>query len=621
MDIFTLDYETYYDDQYTLKKLTTEEYVRHPRFEALCLGVRFPDGTKTWVPQEHIPAFFGSYDWSKIAVLHHHAHFDGLIHTHHYGMRPKMYFDTLSMARTVLGNHVSKSLESLAKRFGLQSKSVPYGMFKGRNWINLYPHERQAIGDGAINDCDLNWEIFKRLANGFPAEEYTIIDHTVRMFTEPQVYGDTPMLDGIVAYEEERKANMLRELGISEEDLQSADKFVRLLRDLDIEPEYKQGKNGLIPAIARTDDFMKSLLADGDEMVSTLAEARIAVKSTLMETRAGRMADMSRRGAMCVYLAYAAAHTNRFGGGDSLNWQNLPRVKKETPKHLVLRGAISAPADHMIVAPDKAQIECRIVNWLAAVVAGNDPTENTTLAAFREGRDVYGEAASRFYKQAMTKDTHPKERQLFKQVELGCGYGLGAPRFVLYARSGVGGPPIHLTPEESQAAIQFYRDEHPDVVGLWATARRMIPFLAGAGHEDIPLGPCRIFHGYVLLPNGLKLHYPDLQFNFTYADGNVFEDWSYQTRNGRTKLYGGKLIENIVQALARIDVTQSWKRIWDLSGMRPWLSTHDDLAYIVHKSIAKDANVWMIEQMRVVPEWLKGCPLDAESEPSERYVK
>lgn len=621
MQILTLDFETYFDADYTLKRMTTEEYVRSPLFEALCLGVRFPDGSCTWIAQENIRAFLASYDWTKTAVLHHHAHFDALILSHHYGIRPCFIFDTLSMARAKLGNHVSKSLGSLAKMYGLEEKSVPYDMFKGRRWMNLYEHERQALGDGACGDCRINFDLFQRLGNGFPSEEFGVIDDTVRMFTEPQVYGDTPMLDGIIVHEEERKQRLLSGLGIDQSDLRSADKFVRILTDLEIDVEYKQGKNGLLPAIAKTDEFMKSLLADPDEFVSTLAEARLAVKSTLAQTRAGRMANMSRRGPMCVYLAYAAAHTLRFGGGDSMNWQNLPRIKPDLPMELVLRNCIAAPADHMIVAPDSSQIECRIVNWLAAVSAGNDPKDNSVLQAFAAGRDVYGEAASKFYGRTIDKKTDPLERQLFKNTELGCGFGMGAPKFQSWLRAGVSGPPVFIELSQAQGVIQFYRDDHPDVQRLWARARSLITHLAGFGSEGMTIGPVKIMDGYIEGPNGLRLLYPGLEFNYTYPNGDVLQDWSYQTRNGRSKLYGGKLVENIVQFLARIVVTQAWGRIRAKTGLRPWLSTHDDLAYIIHKDHAKDANNYFIGEMRQTPEWMPGIPLDAESEPSERYVK
>lgn len=612
MDILTLDYETAFGDNFTLKKMTTEAYVRDPRFEALLLGYRLPDGTCGWVGQEHIPAFLGSFDWSKTAVLHHHAHFDALISAHHYGVRPVMIFDTLSMARAILGNHMRASLDFLSKYFGFEAKSVPYEMFKNRAWANLYPHERQMLGDGAAGDCRITWSIFQKLAEGFPMEEYEIISDTVKMFTEPQVVGDVQLLDALMIREEEKKSLLMQQLGVTETDLQSADKFVELLNELEVDVEWKPGKNGPIPAIAKTDDFMKALVASDDELIATLAEARLAVRSTLQESRAGRMGDMARRGAMCVYIAYAAAHTLRFGGGDKMNWQNFPRVNPEKPGSGDLRASVCAPEGYSIVAPDLSQIECRILNYVAG--------EETVLEAFRGRRDVYAEAASRFYGQPINKQSHPLQRQLFKQVELGCGYGLGAPRFAIYAKSGVGGPPIHLTHDEAQAAIQFYRDDHPNVVGYWGQAKRIITHLAGLGGSPIPWGPMEINEGYIKLPNGLKLQYPGLDFNHSEGE-NMFEGWSYRTRNGRTKLYGGKLVENVVQALARVVVTQAWLRIKKGCGLRPWLSTHDDLAYLVEDKYAVEANAWMIEEMKKAPEWLPGIPLDAEGEPSKRYVK
>src|SRR6266851_1147132 len=111
-----LDFETYYDADYTLKKLTTEEYIRDQRFEALCLGVS-ENGEKSYYGQEEIEPYLWSLQRSDAAVICHHTHFDGLILTHHFGFIPSLWLDTLSMSRAVHGLNAKHSLEALAKHY------------------------------------------------------------------------------------------------------------------------------------------------------------------------------------------------------------------------------------------------------------------------------------------------------------------------------------------------------------------------------------------------------------------------------------------------------------------------------------------------------------------------
>jgi hypothetical protein len=414
MKTLVLDFETFFSNDFTLKSLTTEAYIRDPQFEAHCLGVYNPEtGIKTWMPQEQIPAFIASVDWTQTAVLAHHAHFDGLIFSHHYGMKPAFWFDTLCMARAIHGNHISVSLANLLKIYGVPEKTVPYDAFKGRRWMNIEPGLRAELGAGAADDCAKTWAIFQKMLPGFPKEELRIIDMTVRMFTEPKLVGDVEELQRIQADEWTRKEELVQQLGISKADLNSADKFAALLESLGVEVEYKTTPTGnLIPAIAKTDPFMKELENDADPTVAALATARLEIRSTIDQTRAGRIAGMAARGRLPVYLQYYGAHTSRWSGGDKVNLQNLRRGGD-------IRKAISAPEGFLIFEPDFSQIEARILLWLAG--------QFDQLDAFRQGRDLYSEMASEFYGFPVTK-AMPAERGTGKQLILSC---LGPDTLVL----------------------------------------------------------------------------------------------------------------------------------------------------------------------------------------------
>jgi DNA polymerase len=163
MKIITLDFETYFDQDYSLSKLSTEEYVRDPRFEVHGFAVRWPNGVTEWWHD------FADWDDVKVddcAILAHHVQFDGLILSHHFGVKPAAWLDTLSMARLLLGNHVSHSLDGIREHMGLPAKRTPYNLFKGKHWDELDIATQQAVEDGCIDEVESIWCIFNRFMRG-----------------------------------------------------------------------------------------------------------------------------------------------------------------------------------------------------------------------------------------------------------------------------------------------------------------------------------------------------------------------------------------------------------------------------------------------------------------------
>jgi hypothetical protein len=588
MNILTLDFETYFDDEYTLKKMTTEAYVRDPRFEALGLGMQLNGGEKTWIHGPAIKRALAQYDWSKYAVLAHHAHFDGLILAHHYGVKPHVWLDTLSMARLQLGNHISVSLDSLSRHYALMAKSVPYDLFKGKRLAELDSNVLELLGSGCLDDVSLTFDIFQRLAVNFPQEEYRVIDMTVRMFTEPQLIGDTDVFAKVWVDEAERKKALLSTLDLEAGDLQSADKFAALLEAEGVEPERKPGKNGEIYAFAKTDQFMVDLLEHEDERVRTLAECRLGQKSTLDQTRAERLGFMATRGPMPVYLKYCGAHTTRWSGGDSLNWQNLKRGS-------ALRKGCLAPAGHKIIKADKSQIECRILNYAAE--------QWDVIERFKNNVDPYTGIASQFYGREITRD-HPAERGVGKQLELSCGYGAGADTIVRTAARGTYGPPVKLSRDEGLAARDLYRSTHPGVVNYWKQASRLISALAGT-NRPTQWGPLIVDTEVVHL-EGIPIFYPELHF---HRDEEGEGYWRYKSRKGWVKLYGGKLVENVVQFMSRVDMSQSLLRILARTSIRPAQLEHDAAVWVVPDRLVEPFKVVVEEEMTRAPAWLPEIPL------------
>ncbi len=601
MNFITLDFETYFDKDYTLSKLTTEEYVRDPRFKVHCYATKHGKELTLPVPRTVISmapeTHFAPYWKRGVAILCHHAQFDGLILNHHYGIRPAFWFDTLSMARLVLPHLKSHSLEALAAHFGLPAKTVPYNEFKGVR--NLPSELYNNLAEGCKHDVELTFQIFKRLLPSVPAEELRVIDATIRMFTEPCLELDKPRLGAYLAKTQKDKTDVLTALGVTRDQLQSSARFAEILESLGVAaPNKTSPKGNTIFAFAKTDEGMKQLLEHENGTVAALAAARLGQKSTLGETRSRALLGMQDRGALCVYLKYCGAHTTRWSGGDSLNWQNFTRGSE-------IRNSILAPEGSRLVIIDLAQIECRVLNWLAG--------EETILQAFREGRDLYAEGATRFYGRNITK-ADKTERHLGKTLELGCGYGMGWSKLQYTCRGGaLGGAPINLTDSESQRAITSYRASHPAVVRLWKQGDAMLGYLmSGVYYTDLNWGPMRIDKQRICLPNGAALDYS----NLTIVDG----EYATITRKGTTKIYGAKLVENIVQALSRVVLSQAMLKIIE-RGWRVVLCCHDELVMVAPIEKAQECLAECLQIMKTPPAWAAGLPLDAEGWVSERYSK
>lgn len=612
MQIITLDFETYFDGDYSLKKMTTESYIRDPRFEVLGVAIRWNEyadakcNETIWYSDD-IKNYLYQIDWDNTACLCHHAQFDGLILSHHYGVKPRAWLDTLSMARLVLGNHVSVSLDSLSRHFGLAAKSVPYDLFRGKRWAELEETTRHAVAAGATHDAELTWQIFNLLAKDFPQEEYQVIDSTIRMFTEPVLIGDVPALKQVWIDEEMRKAALLAGVGVTAKELRSDARFAELLRAEGVEPATKPGTNGPIYAFAKSDKFLKDLEEHDNERVQALAAARVGNKTSIKQTRAVRMAHMAQRGPMCIYLSYAGAHTTRFSGGDKLNFQNPPPDLKRT---------IMAPPGHKLAIVDASQIECRILNYLAG--------QEDVIERFRNGEDPYVNVASEFYKRPITKEANPEERQVGKVLELQCGFGSGANKIreTLRIRAG-----ILLNPDDALRARDAYRNTHPRVVDYWKEAEQNLKrmnFLSTFEWGPMEI-KCDIARETmrIILPNGAPLIYDTLEWYTPVEEGQIVGDpyWRIKLRNKHAKLYGAKLVENVVQALARVVVTQAMNRI-KAAGIRIATMTHDDIVCC----IPDDHNIhntfeFVKEQMKLSPDWLPGIPLGVDGWISDRYEK
>lgn len=600
-----IDFESLYSDDYTLSKMTTESYIRDPRFEAHGAAIKWsPNHNAKWYDEKELRYVLAEHDWSDSFVICHHHQFDGLILSHRYGVHPAKRGCTLSMARLMLGNHIGVSLDSVRTHFGIPLKKTPYNLFKGRHWNELDPATQEMVADGCCDEVESIWAVFcKLMGDNFPAEELETIDITMRMFTQPVLQANVDLLAQIWEREATQKETRIKALDIDPAELQSADKFKALLEAEGVEIQYKDGTKGPIPQFAKNDSFMQELLEDDDDRIRGLAEARLGAKSTLLQTRAETLGWMASRGPLCVYLKMYAAHTTRWGGGDKSNFQNF---KKPDPDDLLTEGdslditsAILPPDGYYLIKPDSSQIQCRLLNFLAG--------QDDKVEDFRQGRNPYIAVASQFYGYAVNKNDHPTEYQAGKVIELQAGFGSGGEKIRATLRTKA---KIFITPEDGLKARDAYRDTHPMVVQYWKDGNAIIKHLVNG--SSLTWGPMHIRDHRIWLPNSCPLIYDTLEW---YVDSETGEKyWRLRSRKGWVKTYGAKIIENVVQALERVLIGQAMIRISRL-GYRvvsnnhdaPWILVPDDGHARSHLAACK------AEMVRPLP-WLPGLPIGCEGE-------
>lgn len=404
MHIYTIDFETYYSREYSLSKMTTERYVRGPQFEAIMMGIKKNDGPTKWIPKNLIGPFLDAVDFTKSAILCHNTAFDGAILSWHYGVKPKLWLDTLSMARPLHNVTVGGSLKALAQYYKLGAKGDEVINALGKRYADFSKEELERYAAYCVNDVQITYELFQKLKKELPPSELLVIDQTLRMYTEPKIELDIPLLEKHLGEVRQRKEDILKELagvvGMGEQFdpaalktlLMSNPQFATMLDLMGIDPPMKTsprtGKSAY--AFSKTDQAFLALLEHPDERVRAAVEARLGTKSTLEETRTDAFIGIADRGPLPIMLNYYGAHTGRFSGGDKVNLQNLPSRGNTT-----IRQALRAPEGYEIIACDSSQIEARTVAWLAG--------QDDLVQAFREGRDVYSEFASDVYGRPITK--------------------------------------------------------------------------------------------------------------------------------------------------------------------------------------------------------------------------
>jgi DNA polymerase len=595
MKILTLDFETFFDVNFSLTKLTTMEYVNSDEFTVWGVGCKLDDQLTNWFSRDEVEDYFEEIDWANTAVVCHNTPFDAYILTQYYKVKPAYYYDTAAMSRGLYPGQ-SARLKDVAERLFPNDPTLRKGdeLVTAKGIRDLPPSIEDDIAGYCIQDVVLTDEIFKTLLPRFPQKELDLINLTTRMFVEPKITLDIPMLEKHRDQHRQDSLAKIENSGTTRDVLASNNKFTLHLESLGIVVPTKKSPNTgkMIPAFSKTDVAYTQMCMQHPELAHVW-EARQAVKSRIEETRADRFINsINKDGSFGVPLRYYAAHTGRFGGTEKINLQNLPRGS-------ALRHALCSPPGKLLFIGDLSNIEVRMLAWLAK--------EADLIDAFSEGRDVYCEFASEIYGRPITK-TDKLERYVGKTAILGLGYGMGWERFKYTLKTG--SPSVDVTESTAKSIVEIYRGSYPNITRLWAMCKQLLFSMGDQYQTGSGYGPLTIGHNSLQLPNDMYLQYQNL--TYAPAEGGFI----YNSYKRTERLYGPKLTENIVQALARIVITDAMLKLDDVV-----LQVHDEIITCKATDTPEDELKYMLDVMTIAPDWCHDIPLAAEGGFSTKYNK
>lgn len=576
------------------------EYIKDPLFKVWGVGIKIEGEETEWFDENEVEVGLNDIDWEEAHLLCHNTPFDGYLLTQLYGHKPNYYLDTAAMARGLWPGQ-SASLKHTAERCFPDD----FTMRKGEELINakgiydLPPDIEEALAGYCIQDVDLTYAIYMKLCLELPEKEYEIIDMTTRMFCEPKIKVNIPKTQQFLENEKRKSKEAIEASGLERDVLASNQKFSAWAEGegLVIPTKTSPTTGKTIPAFGKNDAAYRQWQQQHPEYAHVFA-GREAVKSRLNETRAQRFIDSANaEGCIPAPLKYYAAHTGRFGGTEKINLQNLPRNSE-------LRKVLEAPEGKLMYVADLSNIESRMLAWLA--------NQDNLIELYEHGADVYSSFASNLYGRTITKENET-ERFVGKTAILGLGYGMGAHKFKATLKAAG----IELPFEECLSAVNTYRSTYAAIPALWERAERILRQALSLQKGD------RFSYTYkcleaapnsILLPNGMALKYHNLQL---LPDGKL----QYLSNKKTEYTYGGKITENIIQALARIVICDQMLEIQKREEFEVVLTVHDEIIAIGDENNPEKKLDSMLFTMTQSPSWALGLPLDAEGGWDKCYSK
>ncbi len=627
MNLVFIDFETYWSKTHSLSKMLPMSYVMHPETEIISAAIKVNDGpVAVYFGEDAIRAALDCIDWTKaFAIAHNMSGFDAMILAWRFGVRPAMYGCTLAMARPLHAKTTGLGLGKLVAHYGLGVKDAAVlTQTQGRKLADFAPAERDEMARYNSADTEQCAALFKRLVPHFNAKELFLIDATTRMLVDTKLELDVGLLKTALTVERSNKHKALLEVArlmvgkgagpvewsdeaaVAEkvrEVMASADKFASLLEARGVAVPMKPSPTNpekQVPALAKTDEQFIELQDHDDPVVATAARVRLEVKSTITESRIESLLEVA---AACekrlpVPLHYAGADTTGRWSGWAYNPQNFPRVGKTPKVSDALRRCVRAPKGHKIVVADQSGIELRVNHFLWGVPS------TMALYASDPKADLYRAFAAERY--GITPDeVDSTQRQMGKVAHLGLGFGAGWKTFQRFAKTVYG---LVIPDDEAESIVRSWRSTYSEIADGWKYGNHALRWIS-QGQEVIidqdGAGLCTTCAEGIRLPSGRLIRYPNLvkDETATWPDGAPKTEWKYGAGRHVASISGPKVVENMVQALARDSIADNAVAMFKQTGLRPVHTVHDELIYVVPQSIAQDTLETLQGIMRKPPAW------------------
>lgn len=649
-----IDFETYYDADYSLRKLSYPEYIRDERFAVHLLGVDFGNGRQEFVEPKYIQRVL--FGMRKDIIVGHNLFFDAGVLAWRYNFRPAHMIDTLFLANHVLGSARDggerNDLGTLATRLGLSTNKGDLGFMKGVRKPS--PAQMGMLKEYLGDDLTITREVLRKLLPDVSNADFELwlADHTLRIYTDKSLSVDMGLIHKTRKLVEDRRTERVAASGVDKTVLSSNQQFAgELTKRLNTAkipvPMKKSPATGkMIPALAKGDAAFLALTESKDDAVRNLIRGRLVEKSATQALARLNTLERFADAGIPVHLVYYGAHTGRFAAGGGFNFQNLTspaRAIDPVDREIAtsIRAAIIPGDGNVFVAQDASQIEARGLAWLAG--------EQSILDAFAGGADIY----SQFISGVVGEDIHkPKGdeapdvqqrlklmRQIGKEAVLGLGYSMGVDKFMFTLRAK--DRTIAKMIDEGKLTVKFgakvvstYREKYPNIVQFWADlndaflaayrgAVREVGFLEFRRLKD------RSGVG-ITLPSSRILYYRHLRMEkrtgettFTDAKGKsqTVERKGMELKHGNgQRIYGGLLAENITQAVARDILAEAILTV-EQAGVPVVLHVHDEIVARVPEVQGPAALKLLETALSTPPAWGKGLVLAAEGHIAKNLSK
>jgi DNA polymerase I-like protein with 3'-5' exonuclease and polymerase domains len=590
-----IDIESYFDKNFSVSKWGSVNYLGHPDGDIYLMAAASDDGLRwTGRPED--------FDWSLVKnapVIAHNAAFDGAI----FKVRPQLPRPREINCTAALSawNGSGRSLLVASRNLlGLKISKAPRDAMSGRSWEGISESEQNALAQYCLSDAERCLELWQRYSKDWPANERRLSELTIEMGLRG-IYVDQARLETSIVRATSLLETCSKEIPW-EAPILSNKKCAAHCQKLGLWVPKSFDKKS--PERARWEQEYSSAHA----FVRALSDCRTAhgLKTKLEAMQRRIMSD----GRLNYELKYGGAHTMRWSGGGGLNLQNL---QKEAWQGIYLRALLIPEPGKKFIVCDLSAIEPRVLAWMVG--------DEQLLSLLRQGFGVYEAMAMSWGMwngaAGTLKKSDPALYAFMKSMTLGCGYGLGAEKF----RAKCAEVGIEMSPEEARARINLFRERNPLIVRKWHEFDRELQ------------RHLRQREATLYLPSGRALHYPNLRRRrrpptvevdpvtgkVTILPGKeeIVAD-IYGEKGAETiSLWGGVLVENAVQSLARDVFAPGLLRL-DKAGVRVVLHAHDEVVC----EVSPDVMTKDIEALLAVPpSWAKKLPLAAEAKEVAHYVK